>query len=124
MDPVRRPDSQDSSEDEWYVRPERMMSIGTSPQSAMAKREQKASMVMTIVFFIIGLSVVLSYNWGATSPGFRPDAPDIIFFGVLVAAFIYIAARYGGQARFRRRNCTACGRGIPFDALLCPYCGF
>jgi len=90
----------------------------------MGRREQKASMVMTIVFFIIGLSVILSYNWGAQTPEFRTDAPNIILFGILVAALIYLAARYGGQARFRSRHCTACGRGIPFDALLCPYWGF
>src|SRR3989442_962326 len=51
-------------------------------------------MVMTIVFFIIGLSVILSYQWGSATPEFRPDAPNIIWFGILVAAIIYIATRY------------------------------
>jgi hypothetical protein len=89
----------------------------------MQRREQKASMVMTIVFFVIGLSVIFSYEWGAPSPQFRPDAPNILFLGILVAAIIYIAARYSGQARFRARLCTSCGRSVPFDALFCPYCG-
>jgi len=101
-----------------------MMSIGTGPQPNLVERERKASVVMTIVFFIIGLSVILSYNWGSPTPEFRTDAPNIILFGIVVAAIIYIAARYSGQGRFRSRHCTACGRGIPFDALLCPYCGF
>src|SRR5256885_9694484 len=63
----------------------------------MQRREQKASMVMTIVFFIIGLSVILSYEWGAPTPAFRNDAPNIILFGILVAAIIYIATRYTGH---------------------------
>src|SRR5207247_1902598 len=39
--------------------------VNAQKAEAMQRREQKASMVMTIVFFIIGLSVILSYNWGA-----------------------------------------------------------
>src|SRR5438132_1318278 len=50
-----------------------MMSIGTGPQPNLVERERKASVVMTIVFFIIGLSVILSYNWG---PAFRADVVD------------------------------------------------
>ena len=78
---------------------------------------------MTVVFFIIGLSVILSYEWGAPTPQFRPDAPNIILFGILVAAILYLAARYGGQTRLHRRLCTSCGRAIPSDSLYCPYCG-
>src|SRR5207247_10256924 len=73
-----------------------MMSIGTGPQPNLVERERKASVVMTIVFFIIGLSVILSYNWGAQTPEFRTDAPNIILFGILVAATIYIATPYTG----------------------------
>ncbi len=38
------------------------MSIGPGPQPNMAERERKASVVMMTVFFVIGLSVILSYN--------------------------------------------------------------
>ena len=51
------------------------MSIGTGPQPNLAERERKASVVMTIVFFIIGLSVILSYNWGPPTPEFRTVYP-------------------------------------------------
>src|SRR5438874_8913757 len=71
--------------------------VNAQKAEAMQRREQKASMVMTIVFFIIGLSVILSYQWGAQEPSFRPDAPNIILFGILVAAIIYIATRYTGH---------------------------
>src|SRR5947208_7204549 len=61
------------------------------------RREVKDVMVMTIVFFIVGLSVILSYHGGAPEPSFRTDAPNIILFGILVAAIIYIATRYTGH---------------------------
>src|SRR5713101_8493494 len=68
---MNHPDSQDSSKGEWFGPRERMMSIGAGPAppraEAMQRREQKASMVMTIVFFIIGLTVILSYE-GARRP--------------------------------------------------------
>ncbi len=69
--------------------------VNAQKAEAMQRREQKASMVMTIVFFIIGLSVILSWDWGAGT--FRPDAATTILFGILVAAIIYIATRYTGH---------------------------
>ncbi|HYM39997.1 MAG TPA: ATP-dependent protease LonB [Thermoplasmata archaeon] len=69
--------------------------VNAQKAEAMQRREQKASMVMTIVFFIIGLSVILSYDW--VNGGFRPDAAMTILFGILVAAIIYIATRYTGH---------------------------
>src|SRR5256886_7464986 len=50
------------------------------------ERERKAAAVMTIVFFIIGLSVILSYDWGAPTPQFRPDAGLVILLGILISA--------------------------------------
>ena len=69
--------------------------VNAQKAEAMQRREQKASMVMTIVFFIIGLSVILSYDWA--NGGFRADAATTILFGILVAAIIYIATRYTGH---------------------------
>ncbi|TLZ45278.1 MAG: ATP-dependent protease LonB [Methanobacteriota archaeon] len=71
--------------------------VNAQKAEAMQRREQKASMVMTIVLFIIGLSVILSYQWWLPQPKFRDDAPNIILFGILVAAIIYIATRYTGH---------------------------
>src|SRR5438093_12387058 len=71
--------------------------VNAQKAEAMQRREQKASMVMTIVLFIIGLSVILSYQWGSPTPDFRTDSPTIILFGILVAAIIYIATRYTGH---------------------------
>src|SRR3989449_3769307 len=51
-------------------------------------RERKAAAVMTIVFFIIGLSVILSYDWGSPTPQFRQDAGLVILLGILISAII------------------------------------
>ena len=98
------------------------------PQGASREEQgRKARASMAIVFFLIGLSVFLSYDWGSPTPQFRSDAPLVIFFGIFVAAIIYIAARYtirgAGPFGFGLRFCPGCGRQIPFDARLCPYCG-
>ncbi len=69
--------------------------VNAQKAEAMQRREQKASMVMTIVFLIIGLSILLSYNW--QGGGFLPSASTNILFGILVAAIIYIATRYTGH---------------------------
>ncbi|HLE53981.1 MAG TPA: ATP-dependent protease LonB [Thermoplasmata archaeon] len=69
--------------------------VNAQKAEAMQRREQKASMIMTIVFFIIGLSVIMAYDWGRG--GFRSDAATTILFGILVAAIIYIATRYTGH---------------------------
>ncbi len=98
----------------------------SSPGLSREEQERKAGVVMTIVFFIIGLSVVLSYDWRAPTPQFRPDAGPVILFGILVAAIIYIATRYtisaSGPFGFGLRFCPECGRQIRFDAPVCPYC--
>lgn len=92
-------------------------------QSPERERERKKSMVYTIIVFIIGFSVILSYDWRTEPPGWRPDAPFVILFGILVAAIIYLATTY--ESKFRFRRCPECGRQkmIPADAILCPYCG-
>jgi predicted nucleic acid-binding Zn ribbon protein len=78
-----------------------------------------------IISLIIGLSVVLSYEWWRPEPGSRADAPNIIFLGIAIGVILYVAARLVGEggAIGRKRFCPACGRMIPFDANLCPYCG-
>jgi Lon-like ATP-dependent protease len=70
--------------------------VNAQKAEAMQRREQKASMMMTIIFFIIGLSVILSYNW-QQDPTEPPFSPTVILFGILVAAIIYIATRYTGH---------------------------
>jgi len=67
--------------------------VNAQKAEAMQRREQKASMMMTIIFFIIGLSVILAYNWSQDPSRPLFDSTTILF-GILVAAIIYIATRY------------------------------
>ena len=68
--------------------------VNAQKAEAMQRREQKASMMMTIIFFIVGLSVLLSITWTPTGPQFNPM---VLLFGILVAAIIYMATRYTGH---------------------------
>src|SRR3989454_6449625 len=67
--------------------------VNAQKAEAMQRREQKASMMMTILFFIVGLSVLLSITWGPP-PQFNPM---VLLFGILVAGIIWMATRYTGH---------------------------
>src|SRR5947209_5705241 len=67
--------------------------VNAQKAEAMQRREQKASMMMTILFFIVGLSVLLSIRWGPP-PEFQPM---VLLFGILVAGIIWMATRYTGH---------------------------
>jgi len=67
--------------------------VNAQKAEAMQRREQKASMMMTILFFIVGLSVLLSIRW-TNPPEFQPM---VLLFGILVAGIIWMATRYTGH---------------------------
>ncbi len=67
--------------------------VNAQKAEAMQRREQKASMMMTILFFIVGLSVLLSITW-TSPPTFNPM---VLLFGILVAGIIWMATRYTGH---------------------------
>src|SRR3990172_7300824 len=68
--------------------------VNAQKAEAMQRREQKASMMMTILFFIVGLSVLLSLDWTKSPPVFQPM---VLLFGILVAGIIWMATRYTGH---------------------------
>ncbi len=68
--------------------------VNAQKAEAMQRREQKASMMMTILFFIVGLSVLLSIDWRVSPPQFQPM---VLLFGILVAGIIWMATRYTGH---------------------------
>src|SRR5213593_1057117 len=68
--------------------------VNAQKAEAMQRREQKASMIMTILFFIVGLSVLLSIDWRTSPPGFNSM---VLLFGILVAGIIWMATRYTGH---------------------------
>src|SRR3990172_6392987 len=68
--------------------------VNAQKAEAMQRREQKTSMVMTIIFFFVGLIVLLSIDFSKTPPQFQPM---VLLFGILVAGIIYMARRYTGH---------------------------
>jgi len=68
--------------------------VNAQKAEAMQRREQKASMMMTILFLIVGLSVILSIDWRSSPPQFQPM---VLLFGILVAGIIWMATRYTGH---------------------------
>src|SRR5256712_10158665 len=61
--------------------------VNAQKAEAMQRREQKDSLVLKSAFFIIGLTVILSYQLGCAPPGVPPDAPHILLFGIPASAW-------------------------------------
>ncbi len=67
--------------------------VSAQKKEAAQRMEQKAQAMMTIVFLIIGFSVVMFVLDGMNSGEYNPMW---IFFGILAAVFIYMASRWPG----------------------------
>ncbi len=66
--------------------------VNAQKAEAMQRREQKASMVMVLLIFFVGLVVLLSINWAE-----RTIDPMVLLLGIFVAAIIWMARRYTGH---------------------------
>jgi hypothetical protein len=78
---------------------------------------------LVVVVLIVGFVAVISFDW--TSGSLRADAIVTLAIGAVLATTILAAVLYASRppAPSRFRRCPMCGGGIPWDALLCPYCG-
>lgn len=88
--------------------------------------------VMVIGIIFIGLAVLSLFIF--SSPFYSGYSELSIIFGVLGIVLLFsgaaIAEVYGKKEKEnlipntkRDRYCPECGRAIPFDANVCPYCG-
>ena len=68
--------------------------VNAQKAEAMQRKEQKASMIMTIMFFIVALSILFAFDWSTSPPKFNPM---IMFFGFILAVVIYAMTRYSGR---------------------------
>lgn len=84
--------------------------------------EQRHVWAYLFSFIIIGTSLILSIMHNPETGAISINI-SLLFLGVLVAIFVYIALTYRGKFFLRMRYCVNCGRSIPFDANVCPYCG-
>jgi Lon-like ATP-dependent protease len=66
--------------------------VNAQKAEAMQRREQKASVVMVLLIFFVGLVVLLSINWAE-----RTIDPMVLLLGIFVAAIIWMARRYTGH---------------------------
>jgi len=60
----------------------------SAPKAEAMQRRKTASMTMIILFFIVGLSVLLSITWTPNSPVFNPV---VLLFGILIAGIVFVA---------------------------------
>lgn len=68
--------------------------VAAQKAEAMARRDQRAQAMMTIVFLIIGFSIVMFIIDGMNNPdGYNPMW---ILFGIIAGVFIYMLSRWPG----------------------------
>ncbi|TLZ49068.1 MAG: hypothetical protein E6K18_08380 [Methanobacteriota archaeon] len=91
-----------------------MPQTSRSPSPGITSRVVK-SYVYVLVISFVGLIILLSVDWQT-----RSINPMVLLFGILVAGIILVGARFRGIGG---RGCPACGRAVPWDGNLCPYCG-
>ncbi len=87
-----------------------------SDSSAMNRQE--GSMLLTLMLFIIAISILPAFDWNHSPPTFNPMP---MFLGMILAIIVSVASTAAKMSRMR--TCPACGRRAPADALLGPYCG-
>jgi Lon-like ATP-dependent protease len=66
--------------------------VNAQKAEAMQRREQKASVLMVLLIFFVGLVVLLSVRWEQ-----RTIDPMVLLLGIFVAAIIWMARRYTGH---------------------------
>ena len=89
-------------------------------------------LVLYLLFFIVWIIITVWVYKDAESRGASGVLwAVIVFFLGIIGLIIYIVIRPSGEKdplNFNRkeskpdRRCPNCGRTIPFDAKICPYC--
>lgn len=95
------------------------MSAAPSPARIRAIRvaQSKARLTTTLAFFIMGLSLVFSFN---SEGGFASYGWVLLPIGVTLGIALILLGRRWMK---KPRPCPACHQSIPWDAEICPLCG-
>ena len=82
-------------------------------------------LLVYVTIFIVWLAVAYWVYKDAKKRGLKNAAlwGVVAFFGGLIGILIYLVLRNNMKPDTPGRFCTSCGRTIPFDANICPYCG-
>ena len=88
--------------------------------------EEKRALAIFLGLLIIGFSFMLSIQRNPETSQISIDVMPLLL-GVFLAILIYLALTFTGfRGKFplKLRFCVNCGRNIPFDAIVCPYCRY
>ncbi len=84
----------------------------------------RRALALILILIIIGIVLLFSIQRDPSTGGITIN-PAFIMWGVFLAIIVYIALTFPFHKEripLRMRFCVACGRNIPFDAVICPYC--
>lgn len=79
---------------------------------------------MIISWMIFGVALFLSLERGFDG-GIRLNIMTL-FMGAMLAVLVYVAFTFKGipqSFQIPMIPCINCGKGMPMDAVFCPYCG-
>ncbi len=87
--------------------------------------EEKKAVAIFLCLLIIGFAFLLSVHRDPETGQIAINAM-VIALGLLVGVLVYLALTFRGREHLflRMRFCVSCGRSIPFDAVICPYCRY
>jgi hypothetical protein len=82
------------------------------------------ALAMIISWMIFGVTLLLSMVPDG-SGGIRLNFMTL-FMGAMLAVLVYVAFTFKGipkSFQIPMIPCINCGKGMPMDAIFCPYCG-
>ena len=90
------------------------------------KGEARHALALILILIIIGFILLYSIQRDPSTRGITIN-PVLIMWGIFLAIIVYFVLTFPFQKEripLRIRFCVACGRNIPFDAVICPYCRY
>jgi hypothetical protein len=87
-------------------------------------REAIHALALVLILILIGFVLLFSIQRDPRTGGITIN-PKLIMLGIFLAIFVYFFLTFPFHKKgthLRIRFCVACGRNIPFDAVICPYC--
>jgi hypothetical protein len=86
--------------------------------------EERRALAIFLGLLIIGFSSVLAIQRDPETGAITINIM-VVILGILATILLYFALTFTGYRErllIRMRFCVGCGRSIPFDAVICPFC--
>jgi len=86
---------------------------------------ERQALAIFLGLLIMGISLLLSVQRSPETGAISINS-GVVFLGLLLGVLVYVALtfKWRGNLFLRMRFCVSCGRSIPFDAVICPYCRY